>query len=277
MITEYIQLITQKTSLNQQEAIWLLEHITQKKYIDLLGLELNRQQITQLNEYIDQINQTHKPLAYIIGWVPFLDLKISVKPPILIPRPETEEWVHNLIQKLTPHQPKISKVLEIGTGSGVIGLALAKSLPSAQIYAIDINPEAIDLAQENAQINNIKNIVFLQSDLFKELESQKFDLIVSNPPYIPQKASQNMALSVTKWEDPEALFAGELGINILEKIMQKTTQYLTSQPELPFQLVLEMDTSHSEIIPKIGEFYGFKCVPQKDLFGNWRTAWCKKG
>ncbi len=275
MNTSYIHLITKNTSLSQQEAIWLLEHILQKKYSFSSDFTLTEKQLAKLNEYIDQINKEHVPLAYIIGWVPFLDLKISVKPPILIPRPETEEWVHSLIQRLIPHQSKIGRILEIGTGSGVIGLALAKSLPQAQIWAIDINAQALDLARHNANINGIKNIEFIESDLFQALNNQTFDLIVSNPPYIPEASASEMALSVTEWEDSRALFAGDLGIDILKKILEQAPDYLQSQPELPFQLVLEIDRTQDEIIPKIGKKVGFECTPEKDLFGNWRTIWCK--
>jgi release factor glutamine methyltransferase len=276
MNSSYIQLITQKTSLSQQEAIWLLEHIIQKKYSPVSDLILTEEQLNQLNEYIDQISQNHKPLAYIIGWVPFLNLTISVKPPILIPRPETEEWVANLIETLIPCQAKIGRILEIGTGSGAIGLALAKSLPKAQIWAIDINPQALELASHNTNINDIKNIHFLKSDLFQALKSQTFDLIISNPPYIPETSACQMALSVTEWEDQQALFAGEQGTDILEKIIQQAPEYLTNQPELPFQLVLEIDRTQHEIIPKISKNFGFDCTVQRDLFGNWRTTWCKK-
>jgi release factor glutamine methyltransferase len=271
-----IQLITQKTSLAQQEAIWLLEHITEKKYSHLLDFKLSAEQLGQLNQYIDQINQSHKPLAYIIGWVPFLDLTISVKPPILIPRAETEEWVHKLIQKITPQAEKINNILEIGTGSGVIALALAQSLPKAQIWATDINPQALDLAKHNANLNEIKNIRFIKSDLFQELKGQKFDLIISNPPYIPEKAANTMALSVTKWEDQGALFAGDDGIDILEKIIKLAPEHLSNQPDLPFQLVLEIDITQNEIIPKITKKSGLDCAIEKDLFDNWRTAWCKR-
>jgi release factor glutamine methyltransferase len=272
----YIDLITQNTALSQQEAIWLLEHIIQKNYSFLSDFILTEKQLAKLNEYIVQINKEHIPLAYIIGWVPFLDLKISVKPPILIPRPETEEWVAHLIERLTAYKKKISRILEIGTGSGCIGLALAKSLPKAQIWATDINPLALDLASHNAKINNITNIQFLESDLFQALYGKTFDLIISNPPYIPQKFASKIDLSVTKWEDSQALFAGDLGIDILEKIIQQAPNYLTHQPEIPFQLVLEIDRTQNEILPKIGQRVGFTCTLKKDLFNNWRTAWCKK-
>jgi len=272
----YINLITQKTDLSKQEAIWLLEHISQKQLTFSSDLNLTQEQIDKLNEYIDQIIQSHKPLSYIIGWVPFLDLKISVKPPILIPRPETEEWVADLIQKLSPYKGKISRILEIGTGSGCIGISLAKNFPLAQIWATDINPQALDLARHNANINEIKNINFLESNLFQTFNNQKFDLIISNPPYIPQNADLKMSLSVTKWEDSGALFAGDLGIDILEKIIQQAPEYLTNQPELPFQLVLEIDVTQNEIIEQISKNSNLECALQKDLFGNWRTAWCKK-
>ena len=110
---------------------------------------LTQAQQQKLDEYIDQIALQHKPLAYVIGWVPFLDLRIEVQPPILIPRPETEEWLDQLIQQLIPKSSQIRRILDVGTGSGVIALsACPKNSPLAQITAIDINPLALDLARK---------------------------------------------------------------------------------------------------------------------------------
>lgn len=272
----YIDKITKSSNLSKQEAIWLLEHISQEKLSLLLHKNLTSQQEQLLKQYLHQIIHEHKPLAYIIGWVPFLNLHIKVSPPILIPRPETEEWVHQLIEKLSPYQGQIKKILDIGTGSGAIGLSLAQAFPHAQITAIDINPKALCIAQENAEINGIKNIIFLESDLFEKLDDQKFDLIVSNPPYIPENMQNNLSLSVTQWEDPQALFSGITGLNLITKILKESQDYITYNPNLPFQLVIEIDTTQHETIKNLTQKYLWQCLLQKDIFGNWRTIWCTK-
>jgi len=276
MIKTYIEQIIKKSKLSSQEAIWLLEHVCQEKYTTLLNKNLTAQQEKLLDTYVDQIANQNKPLSYIIGWVPFLDLKLNIHPPILIPRAETEEWVDQVIEKLSDHQEKIKKILDIGTGSGAIALSLAKSFPQADVIAIDINQEALLLAQENAKINGIRNVTFLKSNLFENLKDQKFDIIVSNPPYIPQGMKDSLSLSVTNWEDQKALFSGELGLDLIEMILNQSSQYLTFNQNLPFQLVLEIDTTQHSLVTQIANNYSWSCSVKQDLFGNWRTAWCSK-
>lgn len=277
MISRYIAQITQATNLSNQEAWWLLEHVLQSSAMAMGQADLTFQQQQKLNEYIDQIAHQHKPLSYVIGWVPFLDLRIEVQPPILIPRPETEEWLYHLIEELTPKSSQIHRILDLGTGSGVIALALAQKFPLAQITAIDINQDALKLARKNATLNNLKNIDFIESDLFLNLKTdQTFDLIVSNPPYIPISALQGMSPSVTHWEDHRALLSGTDGLEILRQIITQSIDYLTYNPDLPFQMVLEIDQTQHEAIQKIAQSHDWDCKVTKDLFGNWRTAWCKK-
>lgn len=276
-MNRYITQIIQETNLSTQEAWWLLEHITQLPQTNLIiKTTLNQNQIQQLNQCIDQISKKHKPLAYIIGWVPFLDLKILTQPPILIPRPETEEWVYQLILDLKPKSSQIRRILDIGTGSGAISLALAKSFPMAQITAIDINPNAIALAQKNASLNKIKNIRFIESDLFTQIHpQQQFDLIVSNPPYIDPQEKKTMHPSVTAWEDPSALFADKQGLALISQIMHQAKSYITPNPQLPYQLVIEFDRSQQLQLSNIATQADLECTTSKDSFGNWRTAWCK--
>lgn len=276
MIQRYIDQITTQSKLSKQEAIWLLEHITQENYISLLHKKLTTVQEKLLNGYLDQIIHEHKPLSYIIGFVPFLDLKIKVTPPILIPRPETEEWVHQLIKKLSSHTSQVKKILDIGTGSGAIALSLAQNFPDAEIWAIDINQAALRLAQENAYLNDVKNIKFLESDLFEKLQDQKFDIIVSNPPYIPENMKDSLSKSVTQWEDSNALFSGPIGLNLIELILKNSQNHLNYNPNLPFQLVMEIDTTQYQSIQALANQYSWECSVTQDLFGNWRTIWCTK-
>src|SRR3989344_5732075 len=139
MIKKTLQSITQQTNLSPQEAWWLIEHITQKSQAQLLIIDdqLSSQELQNLDRALGQIKNEHKPLAYILGFIPFLNLKIQVQPPILIPRPETEEWVSHVIEQFKSIQTDVCTILDIGTGSGCIALALAKNFPQARITAID--------------------------------------------------------------------------------------------------------------------------------------------
>lgn len=288
-----IKEIISKTNLSSQEAWWLLEHVTGKRKEELIldprlskddGKETSKlshfltpQQQAILQECIAKLTIEHMPLAYLLGCVPFLDLTIDVAPPILIPRPETEEWVHNLIQALKSHEKELKNILDIGTGSGCIALALAHHFPQAQVTALDINPDALKLAQHNAEKNKISNITFLQSDLFSALtHNDAFDLIVSNPPYINPEMNQTLSPQVKNWEDPRALFAPNQGLEIIEKILKNSNHFLKSSTTLPCQLVIEIDQYHKDAAVTLAQSAGWSTTAHKDSFNNWRIIWCKK-
>ncbi len=272
---QIINSITQQTNLSQQQAWWLLEFVTDKSRTQLQfsAEPLTPAQQEQLDAYIKQIAIDHKPLAYILGWVPFLDLKLLVTPPTLIPRPETEYWVHELINSMQKWQNHTLTILDIGTGSGCIALSLAQAFPQSHVYAVDIAPSAIELAQQNAKLNNITNITFIESNLFDNLPSNlTFDLIVSNPPYIDPTAQLDQ--SVANWEDHGALFANNHGMQIIEHIAQQSHKYLKKNNELKYQLVMEIDVSQGDIVKKLLENCSFGVVEiHKDQFDRDRTAW----
>jgi release factor glutamine methyltransferase len=273
-----IKQITAKTSLSTQEAWWLLEHVTkQKKETLIIQNSLSEQDQLSLQNLILKIKDEHMPLAYILGFVPFLDLKIHVKPPILIPRQETEQWVQELIEVLKNEPSADFSILDIGTGSGCIALALAKQFPLAHITAIDINRSALELARQNAKINGISNVVFIESDLFLSIPSRsRFDLIVSNPPYIDPSMMNSLSKQVKDWEDHLALFADNQGMAIIDKILQQSHDFLYSRPDMPFQLILEIDQYHKDGALSCAQNYDWSATANTDSFGNWRTLWCKK-
>jgi|SRR3989339_607426 len=272
---QIINFIVQETNLSPQEAWWLLEFVTNKSRAQLQTTyeKLTAAQQENLDAYIEQIAVHHKPLAYILGWVPFLDLKLFVTPPTLIPRPETEAWVYDLITMIKSSQQDDLIILDIGTGSGCIALSLAQAFPAAQVYAVDIAQSALDLAQRNAVLNKIVNITFIQSDLFANLPADlKFDLIVSNPPYIDPAAQLDQ--SVLNWEDHGALFAHNQGMQIIEQIAAQAHTYLKKNNELAYQLVMEIDVSQGDIVKNLLKNCGFKNVEiRKDQFDRDRTVW----
>ena len=163
----------------------------------------------------------HIPAQYIIGHAEFFGMHLKVDKRVLIPRPETEELVELI---LAENLKENLKVLDIGTGSGAIALALSKSRPDWTITAADISQDALDLAIENAEIQNL-NIFLKKSDCFSEISS-KYDIIVSNPPYISRSDESEVGLNVLHSEPHLALFADEDGLAIYRRIAEEVKNYL---------------------------------------------------
>lgn len=274
-MNKVIQQIISQTNISEQEAWWLLEHITQqnKAMLVIRSNDLIPQEIDKLNQAITDL-QNNKPLSYVIGFIPFAGTKITLQPPTLIPRPETEEWVMNAINMLKDSNIEQPKILDIGTGSGCIAIALGYHFPQAQIIAVDIKQNAVNLAEHNANINNVDNITFIKSDLFANVPASiEFDLIVSNPPYIP--ADVELDASVEQWEDHDALFANNQGTAIIERIAQQAPSQL-KQNDLPSQIIVEIDHSHADQVITIFQKNSYATTDiQKDSFGQPRTIWAK--
>lgn len=241
-VIEYIQHVAQKLKpLCLPDAVciryawWIIEKITNQSTIQLLAqksLVLHENQEQLLSELITKLVVENMPLHYLIGSLPFAGLQITVRPPILIPRPETEEWVLHLIDQIRATKQTTFTLFDIATGSGCIGLAVAKAFPHAHIIATDIAPYALELAEENAKNNTISNISFITSDLFSNLGDHKADIIVSNPPYISVHEWRSLEDSVKKWEDYHALVAQQEGYAFIKNIAQQAPQFLTNNPLL---------------------------------------------
>ena len=267
--------------LMRQTAWWLIEaltNLTQTQLIAQQELELSIVQQKQLDVWITELTSLHKPLQYILGTVPFADLEIVVKPPILIPRPETEEWVLNLIKQLQPYKNQKFSILDIGTGSGCVALALAKALPNASVTAVDIDPHALDLACTNAHHNKIHNIAFLESDVYSGLKPHDtYDLIVSNPPYITQEEWKELDPSVTQWENPDALLALDNGLAVIERIINGAQKHLNPDSELHInhmpRLIIEIGYAQGPKVQTLMKQIGFHHVDiLKDLEGKDRVV-----
>ena len=211
----------------------------------------------------------HEPIQYILGETEFCGLKFKVSPSVLIPRPETEElveWVE------LSHPPKggflsgTPTILDIGTGSGCIAVALKKKFPSANVSAMDISAEALALAKENAALNEVY-IEFIQDDiLHPAATNRKWDVIVSNPPYIPHAGKAEMASGVLDFEPHLALFVPD-GDPLLfyRRIADFALEHLTSQGRLYFEIHQSLGRQCCLLL----ESMGFHSVElRKDLSGN---------
>lgn len=265
----------------QQVAWWLLQAITQFDDAQLVAqaeLDLSDAQEQQLAQWLQEHIQEHKPLQYILGWVPFGSLKILVQPPILIPRPETEEWSFRVAQELQVLADQELKILDLCTGTGCIALAFAHALPDAHITATDINPDALNLAQKNANANDLSTISFIQSDIFDALDpSTKFDLIVANPPYITQLEWSRLDPLVKNWEQRDALVANDDGLAIIKKIILGAFSHLKKNKQMAVhdiaQLYIEIGYTQGPSVKQLMSDAGFVNVTiEKDLEGKDRIV-----
>lgn len=161
-----------------------------------------------------------EPVAYILGEAEFYSLRFIVTPDVLIPRPETELLVSYVLEKF---KQKELSILELGTGSGVISVAIAKNRPNWAITATDISEAALAVARQNALYHKIATVRFLRSDWFSELAKETYDVIISNPPYIADEDTHLKALS---FEPQLALRSGEQGMDAIRKIIGDAKSYL---------------------------------------------------
>ncbi|AGK70762.1 N5-glutamine S-adenosyl-L-methionine-dependent methyltransferase [Streptococcus cristatus] len=187
----------------------------------------------------------HKPAQYIIGNSDFHGLTLKVDERVLIPRPETEELVE-LILSENPEKPL--SVLDIGTGSGAIALALANSRPDWQITASDLSQDALALAAENAQSCGL-NLTFVQSDCLKAINGT-FDIIVSNPPYISEADKDEVGLNVLVSEPHMALFAEEDGYAVYRKIAEQAEEHLTEKGKIYLEIGYKQGVGVKELFKK---------------------------
>jgi release factor glutamine methyltransferase len=197
--------------LLHRDRTWLLAHPE---------TVLTDQQQDQLNTLAAR-RAAHEPLQYILGEQEFYGLTLTVTPATLIPRPETELLVESVLSWLTdnplPHAPQI---LDIGTGTGAIAIALAHHHPTARLTAVDLSPEALIVARQNAIHHNLDTrITFAESDLLAALSNAHFDVIVSNPPYVPTTDAPTLQPEVLHHEPHTALFAGPDGMDIYRRLI----------------------------------------------------------
>jgi len=276
---------TDQTLCNQY-AWWIVEAITKKEKAELIAqqeIALDEAQRATVDIWLIRLIQEKTPLQYILGTVPFAGLEILVEPPILIPRPETEELCYNIIEQYKKLKNKKIKILDIGTGSGCIALSLAKAFPDSHVYATDISDDALALAQKNANHNKIKNVTFIKSDVYDNIPADlTFDFIVSNPPYIAKNEWKELDESVTEWEDPTALIAENKGLAIIEKIITGAAQFLHANEHMQKQnmpqLIIEIGYRQGADVTKLLETADFsditieKDLEEKDRFARGRVV-----
>ncbi len=186
--------------------------------------EITPEQLTQYENLIAR-RARHEPIQYITGRQDFFGLTLRVTPDVLIPRPETEHLVEAALARIPPSQITCqpTRILDVGTGSGAIAIAIAAHRPQAAVTAADISPAALAIAHENAAKHHAA-IRFVESDLLAALPNENFHIILSNPPYVP--ASDQLEPQVRDFEPHCALFAGPSGLELYHRLIPQARQAL---------------------------------------------------
>jgi len=249
----------------EQEIRWLLEYITAKR---APFKALSEQTLATLAQLLTDRIERHKPLQYIIGSVPFLDMTLTVRPPTLIPRPETEEIVERLITSLAHMKHRSLSFLDMCTGSGCIALALAQAFPDSTVIGVDICHKALALARENAANVGLTNVSFIHSNLFEKLSGKTFDLIISNPPYLAPQEWSDLDQGVTNWEDKQALVAQKNdGLFFYHAITEQAVHFLKSS-DLPCNLIFEIGHTQKKAVSDILALHSFKDITAHNDLSN---------
>ena len=203
-----LKMISELSSIYEMEEVNSIYNLLSEDY-----LKIPRSKILLADEiYLNESNQnlflsalerlkTHEPIQYVLGKTTFMDLEFKVNSSVLIPRPETEELVRLMLKEDLDGK----EVLDIGTGSGCIAISLTKNLHNAKVSALDISKDALEVALENAELNNV-NIEFIHADIFEFQSDKKYDIIVSNPPYVLDSEKPSMKQNVLGFEPELALF-----------------------------------------------------------------------
>ena len=208
------------------------------------------------------------PLSHLVGFEYFYDRKYKVTKDVLSPRMETEELMYKVIEYVKASNKNKFKILDLCTGSGIIAITLKKELEqvSVDVIASDISEEAIEVAKENSQFHDA-TIKFIKSDIFNNIDN-KFDIIVSNPPYIDRKDEVTMQDNVLKYDPHLALFAEEEGMYFYRKIIEQANDYLNENGVIFF----EIGYDQKDKIIKLADMNGFSAEVYRDINGRDRMA-----
>jgi len=210
-----------------------------------------------------QRRRVGEPIQYITGETEFYGLPFRVTPDVLIPRPETEHLVEQALALAARFEHP--RIVDVGTGSGAIAVALARHLSQAQIAAVDISAAALEIARENAERNAVSDrIRFLQGDLLGPVRDERFDIVVSNPPYVPVVDRESLSVEVREHEPALALFAGDDGFDIYRRLIPDGFAVLEPRGYMLLEIGYGQSAAVAALLTQAG-FVGIEFVP--DLQG----------
>jgi release factor glutamine methyltransferase len=269
--TQFIQELTSIYDAGEAESFFylILEENHKMKRIDLAlnpDLTFSDTAIQYWNSILEELKK-EIPVQYLLGKTSFYGLDFEVNENVLIPRPETEELVEWILesQKSKVKSQKL-KILDIGTGSGCIAISLAKNIPNATVFAIDISEKALATAKKNAEINGV-NVTFLEKNILEteDLE-QQFDVIVSNPPYVRELEKEEIKKNVLDNEPHLALFVEDNDALIFyRRIAELAQKNLVENGQLFFEINQYLGTETVDLLEKMN----FKNIElRKDIYGN---------
>lgn len=252
----------------------ILESVYQLSYtgqVLMKAEKLPEEGFERVQEIVARLKM-YEPLQYILGETWFHDLRLNVAPGVLIPRPETEELVDRILQlTLDP----AARILDIGTGSGAIALALKKGFPDAGMEAVDISEKALEIARENAKRHQL-DVHFSQCDIlkWKDHEWPQYDLIVSNPPYVRESEKKQMEANVLRYEPTTALFVDDADpLLFYRAIAAFAGEHLKKEGYLFFEINESLGSEMKQLL----ETAGFEQVQLwQDINGRNRMAGCQK-
>ena len=261
-----IMLKSNKIDSPKIKARLLLQYILDLKREQIIIYDYKELTQEQERDYIKHLEKLIKgiPLQHITNTQEFMKMNFYVNENVLIPRPDTEVIVEEVLKLGKAKRNPV--ILDLCTGSGAIAVSIAKYLPNAKIYASDISKKALEVAQINAENNNVADRVkFIRSDLFEKLEGIKFDIIVSNPPYIKTGVIKALDAEVQK-EPIIALDGGKDGLEFYRRITEDAYSHLKYDSYLCFEIGYDQKEEVIEII-KSAKVYS-KTYCKKDLYGN---------
>lgn len=267
LYTQYKQQLTPYYTAHEASLIFracvaqVLQVDEQKTYF-LSDLTATPQQYELLLIMLQQLAQ-HTPLQYVLGYETFMNLRFAVTPSVLIPRPETAQFVKQIIEE-NKHRSSL-RILDVGTGSGCIAISLAYYLPNAQVTAVDVSKEALLVAQKNAHSIGV-NVQFKHLDFLKDAASllPEFDILVSNPPYVLESEKIDIEEHVLQHEPHLALFVpNQTPLLFYQAIANYAAQ------NIPL-VYLEINQALAHETKQLFESYGYTSLVEKDQFGNFR-------
>jgi release factor glutamine methyltransferase len=247
------QIKKEQHNIDMLDLDMLLCFVLQKTRVFLYSHDdyvLSSDEISSIKKVIRQ-RQNNKPLSYITGKKEFYGFDFLVNEAVLIPRPQTE-MIIDIVLKLAKKEQPI-KVLELGCGCGCISIVLAKMLPNAKITCTDISSEAMVVCQQNITYHKIENIKLIKSDWFADIPYQKFDFLISNPPYVDREDTNKMNEETT-YEPKIALFSSDGGMASLRSIIAKSKDYLKTH------LILEHGFNQKDRVQKELKKFNFKNI-----------------
>ncbi len=219
-----------------------------------LSMELENDRILRILELAGR-RKRREPMAYIRGFREFWSLEFTVTPAVLVPRPETECLVEEVLALRDAYRGARARILDIGAGSGAVGIAVASEWPDCEMTATELSAAALEVARQNAKrlLGAGRTITFVQGDLYEGTEGV-FDIVCSNPPYISESEYETLAREVTLYEPRGALVAGPLGTEVHRRIAEGAREKLNSGGWLLMEMGAEQRAALTEILGQTGLF-----------------------